>query len=439
MGRKALPEIMIPLLVTSILAISFNSMQIPKVEGQLATDAHTLALWHFDEGEGQMVYDASPHHNDGTLGPTSSIEARDPSWTSGFTGQPGDYALDFSDWCDYVKIPDIPDDSLDLLSGDQFTIEFWTYIRHISRPDRGNGNHWNIWISKRTYGHDPGYVITQALRFGDSRFSAFFYDGSSFYTVSCEPTPTHQWIHVMFTYDGQYLRLYFNDVLQAIKEVGHQYTVGNDRPLSIGKALGSDEPWSDAIDGIIDEVRISSISRRPILANADTEPDTLNLKSKGEWVTAYIELPKDYSVSNINASSILLNNTVQVDPDSPVEVGDYDKDTVPDLKLKFDRAEVKEFIKDSFNDNGWRFGSVTLTVTGKLSDGTPFEGNDTIKVIVGDANLDNTVDILDLAMVGVTYWSFEGEPEYDWYTDINEDRIIDMKDVAIVCINYGKT
>ncbi|UCE29337.1 MAG: LamG domain-containing protein [Candidatus Bathyarchaeota archaeon] len=258
------------LLLMSMSIVAFILLPTPSVKGILTADEHTLALWHFNEGEGQIVYDESIHGNDGTLGPTLGVEARDPSWTVGRTSQPGDYALDFVDWYDYVNVPDNPDDSLDLLCGDEFTIEFWTYVRHISRPDRGNGNHWNIWISKRTYHYEPGYVITQALRFGDSYLQAFFYDGT-FHTVSAQPTPTHQWVHVMFTYDGQFLKLYVDGELQGINEIGHHYVVDNAQSLSIGKALGSDVPWSDAIDGVIDEVRISSIARKPVPPVEDTD------------------------------------------------------------------------------------------------------------------------------------------------------------------------
>ena len=48
----------------------------------------------------------------------------------------------------------------------------------------------------------------------------------------------------------------------------------------------------------------------PIVATVDFDPDTLNLGSGGEWVTAYIELPDGYDVAGIDASSVLLNGEV---------------------------------------------------------------------------------------------------------------------------------
>ncbi len=122
------------------------------------------------------------------------------------------------------------------------------------------------------------------------------------------------------------------------------------------------------------EIVYSSISPPSIVATVDIAPDTLNLKSKGKWITAYIELPEDYDVNDIDISSILLNDTIPVDPSAPTSIGDYDSDGIPDLMVKLDRAAVISYI----NIQLWH---VTLTITGELTDGTPFEGSDVIRVI----------------------------------------------------------
>jgi len=105
------------------------------------------------------------------------------------------------------------------------------------------------------------------------------------------------------------------------------------------------------------------------------------LKSRGKWITCYIELPEGYSVSDIDRTTILLNGTIPVDPfwvDKPLEsvVGDYDDDGIPDLMVKFNRAVVIEYL---LNQNKTH-RNVTLTVTGEIYDGTPFESSDTIVV-----------------------------------------------------------
>ncbi|MFC1981783.1 choice-of-anchor Q domain-containing protein [Chloroflexota bacterium] len=100
-------------------------------------------------------------------------------------------------------------------------------------------------------------------------------------------------------------------------------------------------------------------------ADIDIKPDTLNLKSKGKWITAYIELPEGYHANDIVVSSIWIEGEITV------EHSDM-QDSV--LMVKFDRQELKDYL-------GETTGDVTLTVSGELTDGTPFEGSDTIKVI----------------------------------------------------------
>jgi parallel beta-helix repeat protein len=121
-----------------------------------------------------------------------------------------------------------------------------------------------------------------------------------------------------------------------------------------------------------------------ITATVDIQPQALNLRSIGKWITVYIELPEGYDVSNIHVSTIMLNDTIPVQP-KPIAIGDYDNDTVPDLMVKFDRQQVIKYIMANVDMSRLyeeRFMTITLTVTGKLNDGTPFQGSDTVKIIL---------------------------------------------------------
>ena len=109
----------------------------------------------------------------------------------------------------------------------------------------------------------------------------------------------------------------------------------------------------------------------PEFTTIDIEPDTLNLKSKGKWITAYIELPDGYDVNNIDVSTVMLEDQVQTEA-RPTEIGDYDNDDIADLMVKFDRQKLISLLE---------VGDAELTVAGELCDGTPFEGSDTIRVI----------------------------------------------------------
>ena len=103
----------------------------------------------------------------------------------------------------------------------------------------------------------------------------------------------------------------------------------------------------------------------PIWADADIEPDTLNLTSKGKWITCYIWLPEEYKVAEIDPNSVFLEGQIQgellyIDEQQQVAI------------TKFSREEVQAMLDA---------GDVELTITGQLKDGTIFEGTDVIRVI----------------------------------------------------------
>ena len=95
----------------------------------------------------------------------------------------------------------------------------------------------------------------------------------------------------------------------------------------------------------------------------DIDPDTLNLKSRGRWMTAYLS-SENASVFDIDISSILLQDTL-----SP-ERWDYQDDV---LMLKFNRQAVMAILEVG--------ESVEIKLSGKWSDGTDFEAYDYIRVI----------------------------------------------------------
>jgi parallel beta-helix repeat protein len=166
---------------------------------------------------------------------------------------------------------------------------------------------------------------------------------------------------------------------------GNYWSDYNGSDLFLGE--NQDQLGSDGIGDthyIIDE---NNTDRYPLMnpwtptikATVDFEPDTLNLRSKGKLVTCYIELPDGNDVANINVSTIKLNGTVSAEL-KPTAIGDYDNDAIPDLMVKFDRTKVMEYILNSVSMTG-KFVTVTLAITGKLNDGTPFQGTDTIRII----------------------------------------------------------
>jgi len=120
-------------------------------------------------------------------------------------------------------------------------------------------------------------------------------------------------------------------------------------------------------------------------ADVDVDPNTLNLNSKGNWITCYIELPEDsdsdiVDIANINAENVTL-------ADVPAYIGeqgwasretrisntvDHDGDGVLERMVKFDRSAVQAALKPGDN---------TVLVKGAFPDGvTFFQGTDVIHV-----------------------------------------------------------
>lgn len=127
-----------------------------------------------------------------------------------------------------------------------------------------------------------------------------------------------------------------------------------------------------------------------IAATVDIDPDTLNLKSNGEFVTTYIQLPESYDVADIVLETVYLEGIQAItdttygfvtDPDSYLL--DLDGDGIAETRMvKFDRATVRDTLTDLVDyTEGTKFYDLTLTVTGQLADGTLFEGTDTVVAI----------------------------------------------------------
>jgi len=171
----------------------------------------------------------------------------------------------------------------------------------------------------------------------------------------------------------------------------------------------------------------------PALVAIDLE--TLNLKSNGKSITAYVEFPKGFDVNDVNVSSVMLNSTVRAEL-APATIGDYDNDATADLMAKFNRTAANQFIVSQ----GIEFANVTIAVGGQLKDGTTFAGSDTVRVsgLVGDVNCDGKVDFRDLALGAFAFWSRPGEPRWNDNANFAQpwDKI-DLCDLAKTARNYG--
>lgn len=109
-------------------------------------------------------------------------------------------------------------------------------------------------------------------------------------------------------------------------------------------------------------------------------PETLNIKSKGKFITAYIEFTDPYDVSNIDTTTVVLKEEdVMIDSalPSPIEIVDHDLDGKLSLMVKFNRQTVIDHLVSVAKT----FTSIDFTVEGVLTTGETFKGNSVVQVI----------------------------------------------------------
>ena len=115
------------------------------------------------------------------------------------------------------------------------------------------------------------------------------------------------------------------------------------------------------------DATFATTGEQQIEAAIDLDPDTLNLNSKGNWITCYISLSAGYNIADIEPGSIMLGGQI------PAEQKWFEQEDQI-LMVKFSREAVGGMLEG-------QLGDVALTVAGQLTDGTKFEGTDVITIV----------------------------------------------------------
>jgi len=246
----------------------------------LEPDSVTSALWRMDDVVGVTVVDAGPFRLDGTAG----VDAR-PAF--GRIGRARQFTSSVNS---FVFVPYNPE----LEAADHFTIEAWinpsefgdyedTPIAARWTPD-GITSSWLFSIMGRNRFNpaDPGpgdHKILLATTSGAGRVMFAFQPeeaGAPRVYFSTRPVELGRWTHVAVSYDGEVVRIYLNDQLDA-QYASPGRVRASEAPLLIGNSL--DPRWLTtfsgdlkvgpnanqtpyyAFVGLIDELRVSSRAR----------------------------------------------------------------------------------------------------------------------------------------------------------------------------------
>lgn len=174
----------------------------------------------------------------------------------------------------------------------------------------------------------------------------------------------NKWYELKMEFQGERIKCYINDIL--IFDV-------ND-PIYANGAIGLYNSGAETyFDNVFVWVEV-------IPASIDLDPNTLNLKSKGKWMTCYVELSAGYDLYDIDISTVKISQIGDINVEifassKPTKVGDYDDDGVADLMVKFDRKSVIDALDGTTGD-------IEFTVVREVNE-TLFEGKDIVKVIGG--------------------------------------------------------
>jgi len=186
-----------------------------------------VGSWHFNEGSGTIVADASGNGNDGTM--MNMDPATD--WVDGRFGK----ALDFDGANDYVVVPN--SNSLNI-TGNAVTVAAW--IKHSSAG-------WHP-VCDGIVQHEGQY----ALQINNGQPTFYVNTGSGWvYARWANTLALSTWYYVVGTYDGSGIRIWVNGIERASTN-----NSGNLSSTSNTICLGSSANGTYPFNGIIDEVRI---------------------------------------------------------------------------------------------------------------------------------------------------------------------------------------
>lgn len=199
-------------------------------------DANTVALWLFNEEQGDKVTDSSKNGHNGVF-------KGNPKWVKAKYGS----GLEFpGDGTAYVVVESSP--KLELK---ELTIEALVKVEKPMAKYQGIICKQQAGCTNRNYGmwaHDTKNVLHAQI--GANGDCAYSIDGITVIT-------DNNWHYLAFTFDGQMGRLYVDGTLEA--ETAYNVPpFFSDDPLYIGAPNANN---ANGLLGIIDEARISKVAR----------------------------------------------------------------------------------------------------------------------------------------------------------------------------------
>jgi hypothetical protein len=266
---------------------------------ELEADANTVALWHFNEGSGDTVYDVSGNGNHGVI--------NGASWVNGINGK----ALSFNGSSDYITTNlKIHPDSFPTL-----TMEAW--VMPTADPVKLDGV---------MNGDDGGYDRGVGIHI-DNKWTI------QVGNTNWKPGPIgdiNSWQHIVVIYSPANIKFCKNGVCYNYNSAGSFGT--SNQPLVIGQDIACGGCY---FSGIIDEVSVydSALSNSEILSHYQMlltkQPVLFSIKSP-----TYERRPefKWYAVDSVSSYTIQIDTAIDFsDPITTISIDDTTFTPLSDL------------------------------------------------------------------------------------------------------------
>ncbi len=136
------------------------------------------------------------------------------------------------------------------------------------------------------------------------------------------------------------------------------------------------EPIDEPIDDDLEEdVPPPPPEPEPISAIVNITPKTINLKSRGKFITASIKLPNEFNVNQIDG------NTVQISAIDEHSIEPISADKTMESGIESDNCLLAKFKRENLINVLSPGDEVNITIEGLLTSGEKFTGIDTLRVI----------------------------------------------------------
>ncbi len=240
-----------------------------------SVNPNLIGYWRFDDNAGQSATDLTANANNFRLGNTTTSDAYDPVWTTGYplTSPSSNYAVKFDGTSNQaVNVGDPTDGSLELATSN-FTIEAWVY-----RTSSAADNVSTI-VAKRCCGSpsSPGYTFNLSNSSFNYRVSFTANDGTNDFQINGQDNTILKnsgWHHVAVVVDrasDANSTIYVDGVNNKASITGSITSIGN---LSNNEkfGIGIQQPGAGnyaPMAGTLDEVRIWDIVRTQAQIQAD--------------------------------------------------------------------------------------------------------------------------------------------------------------------------